>query len=134
MAHLYGILAERFILVLDFTVYADESGIHDERGKESGAEVTVIAGYLASKQGWRRFTQRWRQALRDFGVAAFHMNEVASHYPPYDQWSPAKVQRFLSTMIEIAGSETWFPVGALLPTKDWDEVMPEMGLPELRRP
>ena len=53
------------------------------------------------------------------------MSEYWRKEPPYDKWPKTKQKRFLSTLIRIARDNTWFAIGAMVPTKDWDEALPE---------
>jgi hypothetical protein len=111
--------------MLGLTVYADESGIHDKSGLSAGSEVTAIAGYVATKQNWDLVTRRWNTALRKYQVEAFHMSDYWREKPPYDKWSKAKQKRFLTNLIKVARDNTWFAIGAMVPTKDWNEALPE---------
>jgi hypothetical protein len=36
--------------VIGLTIYADESGTHDEHGLQLGSEVTAVAGYIADNE------------------------------------------------------------------------------------
>jgi hypothetical protein len=111
--------------VLGLTVYADESGIHDKTGLSPGSEVTAIAGYIATKRHWNTVIRRWNTALRKYEVEVFHMSDYWREIPPYDKWSDAKRKRYLSTLIRIARDGTWFAIGGMVPTKDWNEALPE---------
>jgi hypothetical protein len=124
------VLLENCVFVLGLTVFADESGTHDEHGLQRGSEVTVIAGYIADKRCWERVTQRWNTALRKYGVNVFHMSSYWRNESPYDKWSDAKKKKFLRSLIRIARDGTWFAIGGMVPTKDYDELM----APGLRSP
>lgn len=111
--------------MLGLTVYADESGTHDRQGVQPGSEITTIAGYVASKKNWELTTRRWDTALRKFGVDVFHMSDYWRKKPPYDKWTEAKQKRFLKNLIKVARDNTWFAIGAMVPTKDWNAALPE---------
>jgi len=123
--HLHGTLREKYIFVLGLTVYADESGTHDKHGLARGAEVTAVAGYLADKQSWKILSRRWRTALDKYDVDIFHMSDYWWGKPPYDKWSSEKQKRFLKTLITIARDNTWFAIGGMVPTKEYDQLLPE---------
>lgn len=118
--------------MLGLTVYADESGTHDEFGDQPGSEVTAIAGFIGTQRGWETVTQRWNTALRKFGVEMFYLSEYKRQEPPYNTWSNAKRERFLSTLIRIARDNTLFAVGGMVATKDWVNHLPE-GLKDGKR-
>lgn len=122
--HLHGILLERFIIVLGLTIYADESGTHDEHGVRPGSEVTVVGGYIATKKNWEIFTRRWNTACRAYGLErGFHMSSYWRKEKPYGDWSDAKRKRCLKTFIRIARDNTWFAIAGMVTTKDFDELM-----------
>ena len=123
--HLHGIPREKFLAVLGLTVYADESGIHDKHGLLPGSEVTAVAGYIATKKNWEIVIRRWNTALKKYGVEVFHMSKYWRDEPPYDKWTKTKQKRFLSTLIRIVRDNTWFAIAGMVPTKDWDEALPE---------
>ncbi|MGC2304623.1 DUF3800 domain-containing protein [Candidatus Binatus sp.] len=120
--------------MLGLTVYADESGIHDKHGLLRGSEVTAVAGYLASRQSWNILSRRWRTALDKYEIETFHMSKYWREEPPYDKWSSDKRKRFLKTLIKIARDNTWFAIGGMVPTREYDQLLPEQireGLGEL---
>lgn len=110
--------------MLGLTIYADESGTHDEHGIQPGSEVTVVGGYIADKRNWERFTRRWNTARKEFGIKGpFHASEYWRNEPPFNGWTDAKKKKCLGTFIKIARDNTWFAVGGMVGTKDWDEIM-----------
>jgi hypothetical protein len=111
--------------VLGLTVYADESGTHDKRGLDLGSEVTAVAGYLAPKKSWDILSRRWRTTLDKYEVDTFHMSKYWRKDAPYGTWSNAKQKRFLGTLIKIARDNTWFAIGGMVPTKEYDQLLPE---------
>src|SRR2546430_2756809 len=56
-------------------VYADESGTHDEMGKEVCSEVAVIGGYIASTEEWADFSDLWQFLLDAYRIPFFHFRE-----------------------------------------------------------
>jgi hypothetical protein len=126
---LHDVLVERIVVGLDLTVYIDESGTHDKTGILLGSEVTTVAGYVATKSCWDRFTKRWRYALREYGVDVFHMSELAAwqKHEPYKNWTEFKRKRFLRKLIKIARDNTWFAIGGMVPTKDYEsQISPDV--------
>jgi hypothetical protein len=111
-------------VVIGLTIYADESGTHDEHGMQRGSEVTAVAGYITDKRNWERLTRRWNRARKEFGIKGpFHASEYWRNEPPFNQWTDAKKKRCLSTFIKIARDNTWFAVGGMVRTRDWDEIV-----------
>lgn len=54
-----------------FEAYFDESGSH------KSALVTSVAGYVFESEQYKRFDVEWRDKLRRYGIAAFHMADCA---------------------------------------------------------
>jgi hypothetical protein len=124
VAHIHGFLQERILVVLGLTVYADESGTHDEHGLQPGSEVSVVAGYIADKAGWKILTRRWNTALRKFGIeGAFHTADCFWARSPYDKWTDAKRRRCMQTFIKIARDNTWFAIGGMITTTPYDQIL-----------
>jgi hypothetical protein len=53
------------------------------------------------------------------------MSDYWREKPPYDKWSKAKQRRFLTNLIKVARDNAWFAIGAMVPTKDWNEALPD---------
>jgi Protein of unknown function (DUF3800) len=138
--HLHGILRERFILVLEVTFYADESGIHDPHGEQLGSEVATVAGYIATKDQWKKFERRWNTALKKFKVSEFHMSEFNREKQkpdsPYVGWPNEKKKRFLRLLIKIARDNTLYGYASMVETKAWDTILDnetKLGLPKRKK-
>jgi hypothetical protein len=140
LSHLHGILREEFILVIDLTFYADESGIHDPHGEQPGSEVASIAGYIGTKKQWETWERRWNTALNKFKVPQFHMSEFNRKDQKPDSnyfgWSDKKKKRFLRLLIKIASEVPLAGYGSLVRTKAWDSILGDdakVGIPGKRK-
>jgi hypothetical protein len=112
-------------VIYQFELFADESGTHDVRGLSPGSDVTVIIGYFNSRKNWDRLSQRWNTRLRRARIdKPFHMREVRND-APYSTRTDNKRDKFVRSLAKLARDETWFAVGATLPTKDYDEIVPQ---------
>ena len=92
--------------------YLDESGTHDPRGKKKGAEVPVIAGYMAKKEEWESFCPDWKAVLDKYNAPFFHYFELIDHDErqtnpknPYYGWDDEKADAFVYELAEIAGRQ-----------------------------
>jgi hypothetical protein len=140
LAQLHDILCERSILVLDVRFYADESGIHDEHGKEEGAEVAVIGGYIATKRQWKLFAKRWDTVLCAFNVPEFHMSQYyrkkQDSDSPYLGWPNTEKKRFLRQLIKVARDNTTAAYASMVQTKAWDTILDpgtKLGIPKRQK-
>jgi hypothetical protein len=126
---------------MGLTIYADESGTHDETGLHLGAEVATVGGFLARAEHWERFTEKWVEVLDRYQVPAFHMTEFVDERRgpekagwPYKGWSQDKRDRFISALIEVARDNTIIGICGAVAVKDYDEVVPDWLKNETRHP
>ena len=134
-----NLLREAFLMGL--TIYADESGTHDEAGLQPGAEVATVGGFLARTEHWERFTEKWIEVLDQYHVPAFHMTEFVNERRgpkkadwPYKGWSRGKRDRFISALIEVARDNTIIGICGSVSVKDYDEVVPSWLKNETQHP
>jgi hypothetical protein len=113
------------------TFYGDESGTHDETGKQPGSEVSVVAGFLARCKQWECFTEKWIEVLESYRVPAFHMNDFVNERGPknpdwpYTGWTPQKRDAFVRELVRVARDYTLLGFCGSVSVKDYDEVTPE---------
>jgi hypothetical protein len=126
---------------MGLTIYADESGTHDEAGIQQGAEIAVVGGFLARTEHWDRFTEKWIDVLDEYKVPAFHMAEFVDERRgpkkagwPYKGWSRDKRDRFISALIEVARDNTIIGICGAVSVKDYDEVVPDWLKKETQHP
>lgn len=82
-----------------FRAFLDESGTHD------GSPVITVAGYVARRHGWNRFTQKWRRTLSPIKV--FHSSECNGFHGEWKGWTKEdrdeKVKQLLPLLPSIEG-------------------------------
>src|SRR5579859_5733495 len=88
--------------------YLDESGTHDPSGKQKGAEVAAIVGYLSTYKRWVKFQRAWRDVLKKYGVKTFHMKFFAHRTGEFKGWPEKKRRAFLSSLIAVIHTFTLF--------------------------
>ncbi len=62
---------------MPITVYADESGTHDETGLSPGGSFALIAGWAAYDDIWEKFNGGWQKILSKYNVPYFHFAEFS---------------------------------------------------------
>ena len=55
--------------------YVDESGTHDKMGIQKGASEVVIAGLVAWREDWIKFSEEWQSTLNKYSAPYFHFKE-----------------------------------------------------------
>src|SRR5258708_4041248 len=95
-------LSRTFLADLDgwiavFQAFLDESGTHE------GSPVITVAGYVAQRPAWNRFTQKWRRTLSPIKV--FHSSECNGFHGEWKGWTKedrdAKVKQLLPLLPSI---------------------------------
>lgn len=134
-----GLVPEKFIMGV--IMYADESGTHDATGRQQGAQVATVAGFLARTEHWQRFTEEWVAVLDEYHVPAFHMSEFTDEKRgskkldwPYKGWSRGKRDKFISSLVAVARDNTLVGVCGSVSVKDYDEVVPQQLKKETEHP
>jgi hypothetical protein len=50
---------------MPLAIYVDETGTHDPTGKQQGAAILAVGGYIAWRDDWQKFSGEWEQVLCD---------------------------------------------------------------------
>ena len=126
---------------MSLVAYADESGTHDAKGLHQGAEVAVVMGWVAEKDAWDIFDDKWQQVLVDHNIQVFHMSEFVDKKNgpidpnwPYLGWSDTKRDKFIRKLIALARDHAYFGIGGALNVKDYDAIVPEWTKQEAKHP
>lgn len=92
---------------MKLSLYADESGTHDDSGKQPGSRFPIIGGLVASPDTFAKLTGEWAEVLYRYEMPYFHANEwhtansnarndrqpKPTDKNPYSKWIP-KAERF----------------------------------------
>jgi hypothetical protein len=81
--------------VADLVAYFDESGTHAD------SNMTVVAAFVSDAARWKRFTEEWQSALKDFGIQHFHMNQYESRFGQFLDWSNDDRKSRLAWLLSI---------------------------------
>lgn len=121
-------------IFVSLELYADETGIHDPTGKERGAEIAGIAGYIARVSDWAAFCGDWQEVLTHYKVSFFHFSDFAHESvcrkdknSPYHHLNRSQRHTFLNDLATVANAHTQngcCVVGFFL-VQDYDRIMPE---------
>jgi hypothetical protein len=94
----------------------DETGIHD---KGTGRyKHLVVGGAIAEFSDWQTLEASWRIALKDEGLAAFHMSHFEASQYEFDGWSPARHRNLLNRLLHIiweSNIRACFAAGTIAP-------------------
>lgn len=115
--------------------YFDDSGTHDHTGKQKGADVIGVAGYVATVPQWAKFDMAWRRALKEFGVPPqkFHAFDLQWKKDWYHDWSKDREQDFVQRLTSIIDHHTMFGMGGFVLAEDFAK-MPQAFRDEVKHP
>ena len=84
--------------------YFDASGTK----KDPQTTVLTVAGYIAQEDDWTKFETRWPEALREFGLTAFHFKDFAHFKGEFTSWkdNEAKRRKLIQRLSQIIGDHT----------------------------
>ncbi|HLY22032.1 MAG TPA: hypothetical protein VKT83_06145 [bacterium] len=116
--------------------YADESGTHDETGLQPGAEVAVVAGYVAEQERWGELSRLWRKALDDEGLKAFHASNLLGPrgLSLSSDWTQKRIDAFVFRLIEITRETALFGAAGLLQVQHYNEIVPARLRADIQHP
>jgi hypothetical protein len=130
--------------VKSIIVYADESGTHDETGKEKGSEYPMIAGFAAPASEWSKFRVEWQAVLKAYHAPYFHFREWAAasavirgvrkpagdfQKNPYRTWDLKKLDKFRETLGKIVSRGNKVLIaGAIKRLDEYHEYLKKVGV------
>jgi hypothetical protein len=103
-------------LMAMLVTYLDESGIH------KGARVCAMAGFIAEHEEWITFERRWKQALKNADIRAFHMAQFENRLGDFEGWSDTRRKMLLADLIEIIKAREIYGFGSALVLADYDKL------------
>jgi hypothetical protein len=112
-------------LFVHVVVYADESGTHDETGKQRGSREATVAGIAALREDWIPFCTQWAKVLKDYDAPYFHYKKwraaevraqmkrppKSKQEDPYPGWNIEKLNAFAVELARVAGSGNKLIIG-----------------------
>ena len=114
--------------------YMDESGTHDAEGKQPGAQVAAVAGYVASYKQWVKFQRAWKGVLKTFHVNVYHAKDCAHRVREFKGWSDDKRKNFHIALTEVINTSGLRGLGGLVPLEAYNRVLPDWAKAEVKHP
>lgn len=109
---------KRTIAVMQvYQAYLDESGTHDD------SDRVVVAGFLSDEPRWKAFSVKWKAALDDWRVNAFHMSEFAHFRGKFKSWTEEERQERLGYLINLINDYTISSIAIVVLKKSFNEIM-----------
>ena len=116
---------------MSVTLYADESGIHDRKGKELGAKAVSIAGYLGWSADWEKFCGKWQAVLHRESVPHFHFSDFSNKLNrssdktwTYYGWPESRRDKFLFDLADIVKTNTQFSIAGCFSIEKFNKLSP----------
>jgi len=110
--------------VAALTVYFDDSGTHNE------SPITVIGGWIAPIQQWKKFIKEWNKAKAEYGFGELHtanfmFNNKNSEFADKDEWNDAKKKIVLQRLESIILQRVSHGFCLRVVKKDHSELIPQ---------
>ena len=99
--------------MLNFTLYADETGHPDD----PALEYAGMAGFVAPYTAWELFEAGWNDLLRNAGLTEpFHMKDFAHSQGQFTSWKGKEDLRraFFGRAVRLIVETRATPVGAIV--------------------
>lgn len=109
-----------FDIVVMFTAYFDESGLHE------GSSASVVAGYISDVRSWQTFKSKWDQLTHREGVKVLHRSEIESFDKSknFANWDKDHQIKLLQEAHSIIKDCTIVGIGDAVVKSEFDDVVP----------
>ncbi len=77
------------------------TGHFDASGAPDQGTILVVGGFISSESRWYEFETRWSAALRQAGLACFHMEEFINRKGEFVGWKQRPRERLLNKLGQI---------------------------------
>lgn len=98
--------------MINLSAYFDETGHSaDQRQKFVG-----MAGLIAPASNWKRFEEKWMEALRlpFVDLPHFHMKDFANREKEYADWSEERRRKVLGKLLTVIEVAMPYPIGCIV--------------------
>lgn len=110
------------------TAYFDESGTHGH------SPIVIVAGFIASIEGWAGYERDFAALTAEFGVNKFHAKEFRGRKGDFKDWPTRKRALFNSRFLRLADDHLSCGVAAVLPVADYQRIYQSADFPRRARP
>ncbi len=99
--------------------YFDDSGTH------ATSVATIIGGYVATKDVWKKIEKPWRETLlefRDKGVSCFHASPCLGQFNEFERLQRWECHYIYKQLSDILQENDVHAIWAAVKNADWDAV------------
>ncbi len=122
-------------ILVQVSIYADESGTHDRTGNSPGSANVVVCGLASLRENWTEFCKQWQAVLNEYKVPCFHFVEwttasavargkrapSATKHNPYKHLDTKALDEFIGKLAQLIGTSNTAFVGGLVPTQKYNQ-------------
>lgn len=102
--------------LLMFAAYYDDSGTHDDTGRETGSQVVVAAGYVGQPSEWQALEEEWNALLERESLKLYHAVDCVSRQHQFSGREHAECNRIHRAFIEVITARRIVAAGCALNT------------------
>ena len=95
------------------------TGYFDESGTHAGAEISGMAGFVATERQWRKFEKRATKLFERFHVDVFHTIDVRRTDKDFEGWTVDRKIEFLDEFQHIINETSEFGTAAFIRADDY---------------
>lgn len=110
-------------LVAMLTAYFDESWNHRTDKNQNDPLIYTVACWLSPVEQWKKFSKKWKSALRSAGIEDFHMKEYESRLGEYAEWPDLKRVGVLKRLHRIIKDHTIYGCSFSIDRTAFDELI-----------
>jgi len=104
------------------SVYFDDSGTHDD------SVAVAVGGYLATREAWGVFQERWKAILDEHEIPFFHMVDFEARQKQFDGWENDKRIALQTKLIRLIREHTQITISAATIKADYPAVKEHYGV------
>jgi hypothetical protein len=106
----------------------------DESGTQAGAPVLTVGGYISHAASWDEFSTEWAQAMTEYGIDHFHMNQFENRRGPFKDWPNHRRIPRLNRLMTIINRHTLASVGMSVDRVGFERVFSQTIKDRVRGP
>jgi hypothetical protein len=112
-------VVDRQFGVANFEAYFDDSG-------HPSQSVVLVAGFISTKEKWKKFEDEWNRVLKDAGLAHLHMTDFENS----KKWTSLKKQSLRRRFRNAITRWTLFHISHTVPMPEYRKINDQYAFEE----
>ncbi|MBI4166910.1 MAG: DUF3800 domain-containing protein [Acidobacteria bacterium] len=99
--------------------YLDESGHKDTK-------ILCVAGYVATGEQWRKFSNEWNSIIKPEGIEVFHMTDFETGHGDFEGWAREKRDRLFERLSQTINHSVIYETWVAVDVEECDRILREI--------